>query len=61
MEHERLTEGKYYHVYNRGNNRRDLFTESTDYEHFLSLYDKYISPVAETLAWVLMLHPVKYF
>ncbi|SHF10529.1 hypothetical protein SAMN05444274_103508 [Mariniphaga anaerophila] len=54
MKYERLINGKYYHIYNRGNNRRDLFLEPVHYEHFLALYDKYISPVAETFAWVLM-------
>lgn len=54
MKQERLFEGKFYHIYNRGNNRRNLFSEVSDYEHFLALYDKYISPIAETLAWVLM-------
>ena len=54
MEHERLAEGKFYHIYNRGINRSNLFVEPSEYEHFLALYDRYISPVAETLAWVLM-------
>jgi REP element-mobilizing transposase RayT len=54
MKQERLKEGQFYHIYNRGNNRRDLFLEPAHYEHFLALYDKFISPVAETLAWVLM-------
>ena len=54
MKIEHLIKGKFYHVYNRGNNKRNLFAEAADYEHFLSLYDKYITPVAETFAWVLM-------
>ena len=32
----------------------NLFSVPDDYEHFLELYDKYISQVAETFAWVLM-------
>jgi len=32
----------------------NLFEEPADYERFLWLYDRYISPVAETFAWVLM-------
>jgi putative transposase len=51
---ENLQQGKYYHVYNRGNNRENLFREADNYEHFLRLYDKYICPVAETFAWCLM-------
>ena len=54
MKNKCLTEGKFYHIYNRGINRTNLFNEPTEYEHFLWLYDKYVSPVAETLAWVLM-------
>ena len=30
------------------------FYKSANYEYFLNLYDKYISPVADTYAWVLM-------
>jgi len=46
--------GKYYHIYNRGINSCDLFTEEDNYSYFLSLYDKYINPIADTFAWVLM-------
>lgn len=56
-----LEPGNYYHIYNRGINSCNIFRETDNYEHFLRLYDKYISPVANTFAWVLMLHPVKLF
>jgi putative transposase len=46
--------GKTYHIYNCGINGCDLFRRKENYEHFLNLYDKYISPVADTFAWVLM-------
>jgi len=49
-----LEPGNFYHIYNRGINSCDLFRETGNYEHFLGLYDKYISPVADTFAWVLM-------
>lgn len=51
---EPLKHGKYYHIYNRGINREDLFRQTNDYKHFLWLYEKYVSPVADTFAWVLM-------
>lgn len=54
MEHEHLVQGNYYHIFNRGNNGIDLFHKQTEYEHFLHLYEKYISPIADTVAWVLM-------
>jgi len=46
--------GKYYHIYNRGNNREDLFCIHENYIHFLRLYEKYMYPIANTYAWVLM-------
>jgi putative transposase len=45
---------KYYHIYNRGNNREDLFRQPDNYPHFLGLYEKYILPITETFVWVLM-------
>ena len=55
MKHQPPIEfGKYYHIYNRGNNGENLFLTTKNYYHFLSLYDKYISLVAETYAWCLM-------
>jgi REP element-mobilizing transposase RayT len=44
----------YYHIYNRGINSETLFREPASYEHFLRLYQEYITPVADTFAWVLM-------
>lgn len=43
-----LQPDKYYHVYNRGNNRENIFLEERNYSYFLRLYAKYIEPVAET-------------
>lgn len=49
-----LEPDKYYHIYNRGINSCNLFKEKTNYQYFLLLYDRHISPVADTFAWVLM-------
>ena len=46
--------GCYYHVYNRGNNRENLFFEDRNYAYFLRRYRKYIKSVADTLAFSLM-------
>lgn len=54
MKDEKLLNGKFYHIYNCGINGMDLFRESENYEHFLGLMDKYILPIAEIFAWVLM-------
>jgi REP element-mobilizing transposase RayT len=51
---ELLSPGKFYHIYNRGINSCNVFNENANYQYFLRLYEKYISPVADTYAWVLM-------
>ncbi|MDP2336879.1 MAG: hypothetical protein Q8N05_10610 [Bacteroidota bacterium] len=51
---EPVIAGNYYHIYNRGIDSCNLFKEPDNYEYFLGLYDRYISPVADTFAWVLM-------
>jgi len=54
MKHIPLTNGNYYHIYNRGNNSDDIFYENENYYHFLRLYEKYIEPIADTYAWCLL-------
>jgi REP element-mobilizing transposase RayT len=49
-----LVPGMYYHIYNRGNNRENLFLEKRNYPYFLSLYAKHIEPIADTFAYCLM-------
>ena len=49
-----LEKGNYYHIYNSGNNSIDVFFDAESYYHFLRLYDKYISPIADTYAWCLL-------
>jgi REP element-mobilizing transposase RayT len=51
---EPLRCGQYYHIYNRGNSGEILFREGRNYAYYLTLYDKYIQPVAETYAYCLM-------
>jgi REP element-mobilizing transposase RayT len=50
----RLNPGKYYHIYNRGNNKENIFLEDRNYLFFLDLYKHYIEEVADTLAYCLM-------
>lgn len=44
----------FYHIYNRGNNRENIFIEPRNYAHFLKLYILYIEPIAETYAYCLL-------
>ncbi len=50
MEKKLLLPGSYYHIFNRGNNRDAIFYEPENYRYFLSLYYKYIHPIAKTYA-----------
>ncbi len=47
---ETLEHGNFYHIYNHSVGGRNLFEKPENYEYFLSLYDHYASPVAETYA-----------
>jgi len=54
MEKMKLEYGRYYHIYNRGNNRENLFLSPRNYRYFLRLYGQHIMPVAETFAYSLL-------
>ena len=51
---EHLQSGKFYHLYNRGINGENLFLKEAHYQRFILLYAKYIDPIAESFAWVMM-------
>lgn len=36
-----LTSGEYYHIYNRGVEKRDIFTEDRDYQRFIDILEYY--------------------
>jgi putative transposase len=44
----------YYHIYNRGINGTRIFTKRENSNYFLEKYIYYISPIADTFAYVLM-------
>ncbi len=49
-----LEPGKYYHIYNRGNNRENIFKEDRNYAYFLKLYVFHVGPIADTYAYCLL-------
>lgn len=49
-----LEEGKYYHVYNRGNNKDRLFFSTADYYFFLRKYYNYLDTYVETYAYCIL-------
>ncbi|MCX6258700.1 MAG: transposase [Bacteroidia bacterium] len=54
MKIEPILPGSYYHIYNQGVNRENIFFEEMNYGYFLKLYEKYISTIADTYAYCLM-------
>lgn len=50
----KLESGNFYHVYNHGNNRDNLFYNTGNYEYFLRKYEEYLSGYVETFAYCLL-------
>jgi REP element-mobilizing transposase RayT len=46
--------GTYYHIFSRGNNRENVFLSEENYSHFMALFLRYISPVADLYAYCLL-------
>jgi hypothetical protein len=44
----------YYHIYNRGVNGENLFVQERNYDLFLKLYEKHLSPVTDLFAYCLL-------
>src|SRR5215510_709670 len=44
----------YYHIYNRGVNGENLFKEERNYDLFLRLYERHLSPVTDLFAYCLL-------
>ncbi|SEH73728.1 REP element-mobilizing transposase RayT [Paenimyroides aquimaris] len=49
-----LEKGYFYHIYNRGNNKENLFLEEDNYVYFLNLVSKYLLPVSDIYAYCLL-------
>ena len=44
----------YYHIYNRGTNRENIFIEERNYEHFLNLFERHIAPICDLFAYCML-------
>ena len=49
-----LQENEIYHVFNRGNNKQDIFLTEDNYPYFLSKVQRWVVPCCDLLAWCLM-------
>ncbi len=50
----KLIEGQFYHFYNQGNRRHQLFYTEEHYRRFIGMVNKYIVPNAVVMAYCLM-------
>jgi putative transposase len=46
--------GYLYHIYNQGNNRREIFFSRENYLYFIRKIQTHVLPYAEVVAWCLM-------
>jgi REP element-mobilizing transposase RayT len=54
MKYEPLIPDTYFHIYNRGNNKEDIFIEKRNYSYFLSLLEKYCINICEVYGYCLL-------
>jgi putative transposase len=54
MEIEIIEQGYFYHLFNRGNNRENIFIEQEHYLKFLTLCNKYLPDISDMLAYCLL-------
>ncbi len=54
MKDQSLTPDTFFHYYNRGNNRENIFKEESNYFYFLNLVKKYLVPVADLYSYCLL-------
>ena len=50
----KFEEENFYHVYNRTVDKKPMFKNPGNYSYFLSKFDKYLSPVADTYTYCLL-------
>jgi REP element-mobilizing transposase RayT len=54
MKQDIIELGTTYHIFNRGNNKENIFIELKNYSYFLDLLKKHIVPIADVYAYCLL-------
>ncbi|MBN1187271.1 MAG: transposase [Bacteroidales bacterium] len=54
MKQHPFEEGKFYHIFNRGNNKENIFIEERNYVFFLQKIYQYLLPICNIYAYCLM-------
>ncbi len=52
--HAPFAEGHFYHIFNRGNNKENIFFKQENYTYFLVKFDEYVSDFLEVYAFCLL-------
>lgn len=61
MKIDAIEPGVVYHLFNRGNNKEDIFKEDRNYHHFLSLMEKHLLTVADIYCYCLLKNHFLYY
>lgn len=54
MKQESFNPSQFYHIFNRGNNKENIFISEANYSYFLKLIKKYLLPVCDIYAYCLL-------
>ena len=54
MKYEPIISDRYYHIYNQGNNKEDIFIEEKNYSYFLHLLMKHIVKYSDIYCYCLL-------
>lgn len=54
MKQDIIESGAIYHIFNRGNNKENIFIEIKNYYYFLEQFKKYILPIADIYSYCLL-------
>jgi putative transposase len=57
----KIEENCYYHLYNRGNNKGDIFFDPENYYFFIKLFKKHVSAYIDVYAYCLMPNHFHFF
>ncbi len=54
MKHQPFEAGHFYHVFNRGNNKENIFKTENNYIYFLNLVKKYLLSICDIYSYCLL-------
>ena len=61
MKYEVLIEDSFYHIYNCGNNKENIFIDEQNYIYFLQLAKKHLAKTSDIVAYCLLKKSLSFF